>query len=127
MTDHKERFLEAEEQASRLAAQMQELKSKIDAHEEATSSLNEARNAIASLTGELAEISQELPAVISTLSEIGTPAILQSVETSRTNLSNSIKAGFERISRLLWITIVLSVTILFGLLVLIVLVLTRLR
>ncbi|MBM3145160.1 MAG: hypothetical protein FJ010_09350 [Chloroflexi bacterium] len=127
MTDHKERFLEAEEQATSLASQMRELKSKIDAHTEATSSLTETRKSVTALLGEVAEMTQGMPSVISKLSEIGTPTILDSIETSRAETSNNIVRVFEKASRLLWIAIALNAVSLIGLVFLIILVLLRMR
>jgi seryl-tRNA synthetase len=125
MADTKDRFLQAEEQASRLARRLQELKDKIDAHAEAASSLKDARSSLSMLIGEMNEVSKNLPGVISALSEIDTSAILQAIENSKTDFTNLTKDESRRVSRLLQITIAVGTISIFGLIALIVLVLNR--
>jgi broad specificity phosphatase PhoE len=125
MADIKDRFLQAEEQASHLARQLQELKDKIDAHTEAASSLDNARDSLSKLVGELNGVSKELPEVISALSEIDTPAILQAIERSNADLTNLVNDEYRKISRFLQVAIVVSSISIVGLVALIVLVLTR--
>jgi len=121
MTEQKERFLQAEELANRLATQLQELKHKIDTHEESISSLNEARITITSLASEIAEMTQGIPLVISKLSEIGTPTIIESVDASRREIEKLLGTDIARTKHFLRIAITLGAANLFGFLVLLVL------
>jgi hypothetical protein len=121
MTEHTERFLQAEEQADRLVAQLQELKVKIEAHGEAATSLGEARDGIQSLVGDLAVSAEGMRDVIEKLSQIGTPAIIEGLATTRTELTSQLNAQYERIRRLLLVVMVLGAVSFLGLLGLILL------
>jgi|GEM_PF-2456031 len=125
MANYNEKFLEAEEQANRLATQLQELKLRINAHDEAASSLNDAKSAIASLTGELSAISQKWTEMISALSKIDTSAILQAIEKSSVELNSFLRTRYERISRFMWIAFVLGSIEVLAIFVLMIIVLIR--
>jgi hypothetical protein len=108
MSDPKVRFLEAEEQAGRLLEQLQKLKSSMDDHEDAATSLREGSGAVRALAAETAEAARAVSALVTQLGDIGTPEILESINEGRAQTS--------RVVRLAWVGLGLGVAILLGLL-----------
>ena len=119
MNDPKQRFLQAEEQATRIVEQLQQLKLKMDAHEEASVSLAGARESIATLTSELADIARGMQSATRKLAEVGTPGILQSIDTAAEELGSKMLAGNETLRRLHLLSVVLGVATLVAVLILI--------
>ncbi|MCJ7532048.1 MAG: hypothetical protein MUO64_13600 [Anaerolineales bacterium] len=118
MNNHKAKFLEAEEQANRLVSQMQELQRKMEAHEEAATSLSEVTTVVTTLTREFTETSVGLSNLVIKLSEIGTPSILESIDATRAELARFMSTSYSRVLRFLWIAIAIGITNLIGLLIL---------
>ena len=76
MTDYREQFLTAEEQANRLVEQLQALKAEVKNYEEARLSLEGIQQLLSGLVPEIAQSAEETRKVITELGNIGTPEIL---------------------------------------------------
>lgn len=80
MTEHRELFLSAEEQANRLVAQLQALKTEVENYGEAKSSLEGVQQLLSGLVPEIAQAAGETRQVIKELGKIGTPEILENTD-----------------------------------------------
>jgi DNA repair ATPase RecN len=80
MTDNKEQFLTAEEQANRLVEQLQTLKEEVKNYEEARLSLEGIQQLLSGLVPEIAHSAEETRQVIRELGKIGTPEILMKIQ-----------------------------------------------
>jgi hypothetical protein len=76
-----QQFLQAEEEASRLVEELARLKEEIQHYSDASHGLDEAVGHVGSLIGEVTKATGAVGNVIKTLREIGTPELLDRLDT----------------------------------------------
>ena len=102
MEDYREKFLQAEKQATNLVEQLQKLKDEVINYRDASSSFSEVHASLSGLIERQNSIAEELHGVIDTLGKIDTSKILddinelkQGVEEGLVNLEKSTDEKFS--------------------------------
>ena len=115
MEDYKEKFLEAEEQASKLVSQLDELKKETKNYKEASESLTETKNKLIDLIEKQQEIAGKLNDVIEASARIGTAEILEKISLTNEQVEEVIirfensESSVKRIQYLVVVLIVLMI------------------
>lgn len=95
MDDYRQRFLEAEGQASKLAERLEHLKDEIESYAEASGSLRATREDLQGLAKELEGDAVAMRDVISAIEAIGTEKILDSVSDVQKDIRQGMRAMNE--------------------------------
>lgn len=114
MTDHRERFLEIEDQADKLVSQLQALKTKMEAHSSATQALEEVHSSLVNSIPEMATMTGEIKDLTLKLDSIGTPEILNSVNSLEEKIDMIlpfVENGMSRLERLIRLVLVIQVVL----------------
>ena len=112
MSDHTDRFLEAEQMAQGLLQALQQLRDETVSYKNSTEQLNEVRDRLSSFIEKTERISQDTHELIKVLKEIGGPEILDGIGV----VSNDVKAmsvssaqQLKRIKLLITATLIFSI------------------
>ena len=115
MEDYKEKFLEAEEQASKLVSQLDELKKETKNYKEASESLTETKNKLIDLIEKQQEVAGKLNDVVEASARIGTAEILEKISLTNEQVEEVIirfensESSVKRIQYLVVVLIVLMI------------------
>ena len=115
MEDYKEKFLEAEEQASKLVSQLDELNKETRNYKEASESLTETKNKLIDLIEKQQEVAGKLNDVVEASSRIGTLEILEKISLTNEQVEEAImrfdnsESNVKRIQYLVIVIIVLLI------------------
>ena len=80
MPDDTQKFLEAEEQASRLLKELEALRKEAASHAASTEALEESAESLSKLAGRVGELAEELGAMVQSARELGIPGLLEEHE-----------------------------------------------
>ena len=122
MTQPTQKFLEAEESATKVLQALEALRDEADRHLTSAQQLDEARTGLTELIGVVQEAAQGTFDTIQMLKSIGGPEILAQIDSLAQEIAQTTTAHAKQISQLrllLFVTLALSgVAVLVGILVL---------
>jgi len=98
MDDHRQRFLEAEEQAVSLVAELRALKRETSRSRDASSTLQKVGEDLSSLVDRQVAVTDAIQATIKALRQIGTLEILDAVGSLKSEVARDIRQQLERMA-----------------------------
>lgn len=90
MNDYREKFIEAEKQATQLVAQLERLKEEAQSYQEASETLEGTREQLGDLINKTVSLGQAQQELIDVLGEIGTEEIIQVINQSKDKLQERL-------------------------------------
>jgi hypothetical protein len=118
MSQYREKFLEAEEKASQLIIQLEELKKSSNQYRTASESLDKTREEIGPFITSLTSIVKEASGLIQTLKEIDTGRIISEVNNVQSRIKEITKSQSTQFSKLIKLSyIVIGILIVIGFIV----------
>ena len=100
MTDYREKFLEAEQQALSLVDQLKSLKKEASDYKTASGSLQKTQEKIEALIRDLSSVIEEERNLVKAIKEIGTDKIIEEIEKNRLSLEEVSSNQAQLLSRL---------------------------
>jgi len=119
MSEYRDKFIEAEEQASKLVSHLIELKNEAVNYKNAKSTIEKTQERISVLVEKFSSVIEGENNLVKTLREIGTDQIIEKIEKTKSSLEEKINAQNALITKLItFIYVIIGLNIILGLLIL---------
>lgn len=120
MTDYREKFVKAEEEALSLIDELKLLKKEASDYNSASISLQNTQEKVEKLVSEFLRIAKEEQDLINSIKEIDTESIVQEIEKNRTKIEDSSKyQNFVFSKQLFFFYVIIGLNIILGILLII--------